>query len=136
MAHDRRRYRGLAGFRYALRRFLSASEAISQAGGVTAQQYQSLLAIGVAEAPPTMKILAEELLLPPNAAVQMVDRLQKLGLVERAPSPVDGRSVLLILTPQGETLLDALASKHLKELRKQEPLLTAALERVKRAETD
>ena len=38
-------YKGLAGFRYALRQFLAASETIAGGAGVTARQYQALLAI-------------------------------------------------------------------------------------------
>lgn len=133
MAFDRDRYDGLAGFRYALRRFLAQSEIISHAGGVTGQQYQSLLAIGCGSAPMTMKGLAEQLLLQSHAAVQLVNRLEKAGLVRRAPSPSDGRSVLLELTPAGETLLEALAAQHLEELLRQEPLLTKSLRRLKQA---
>jgi DNA-binding MarR family transcriptional regulator len=129
---DRQRYLGLAHIRYALRRFFAASERISAEAGVTSPQYQAMLAIGVAPALPTMKDLAEELMLRPHAAVQMVDRLQKLGLVERRASPSDGRSVLLALTEAGEALLDALASQHLEEMLKQEPRLSEALQRLKR----
>jgi DNA-binding MarR family transcriptional regulator len=79
-----------------------------------------------------MKDLAEELLLQPHAAVQMVDRLQKLDLAERSASPLDGRVVLVTLTDKGEDLLDGLAARHLEELLKQEPRLTEALKRLKR----
>ncbi len=133
MTFDRNRYEGLAGFRYALRRFLAESEAISQAGGVTAQQYQSLLAIGCGPGKMTMKDLAEQLLLQSHAAVQLVNRLEKAALVRRTPSLSDGRSVLLELTPTGETLLEALAAQHLRELLRQEPLLTKSLRRIKQA---
>ena len=131
MPLDRQRYLGLAHFRYALRRFFAASERISAEAGITSPQYQAMLAIGVASAPLAMKDLAEELLLQSHAAVQMVDRLQKLDLVERRASPSDGRSVLLVLTAKGEDLLGALASQHLEEMLKQEPTLSAALQRVK-----
>lgn len=132
MPLDRQRYLGLAHFRYALRRFFAASEHISAGGGVTSPQYQAMLAIGVASAPLTMKDLAEELMLQPHAAVQMVDRLQKLELVERRASPSDGRSVLLSLTEAGEALLETLAGQHLAEMLKQEPRLSEALQRLKR----
>jgi DNA-binding MarR family transcriptional regulator len=129
---DRQRYQGLAHFRYALRRFFAASERISGEAGVTSPQYPAMLAIGVAPAPLTMKDLAEELMLQPHAAVQMVDRLQKLELVERRASPSDGRSVLLALTPAGEDLLNVLAPQHIEEMLKQEPRLTQALQRLKK----
>ena len=131
MPLDRERYLGLAHFRYALRRFLAASERISGEAGVTSPQYQAMLAIGVAAAPLTMKDLAEELMLQPHAAVQMVDRLQKLGLVERRASPADGRSVLLALTGQGEARVSTLAAQHLDEMLKQEPRLSDALKQLK-----
>jgi DNA-binding MarR family transcriptional regulator len=129
---DRQRYLGLANFRYAVRRFLAASERISAEGGITAQQYQAMLAIGVAAEPLAMKDLAEELLLQPHAAVQMVDRLQKLDLAERRASPLDGRVVLVALTQKGEDLLARLAEHHLEEILKQEPKLNEALRRLKR----
>ena len=133
MPIDRQRYLGLANFRYAVRRFLAASERISAEGGITTQQYQAMLAIGAAAEPLAMKDLAEELLLQPHAAVQMVDRLQKLGLAERRASPLDGRVVLVALTDKGETLLDGLAERHLAEILTQEPRLTEALRRLRRA---
>ena len=111
---------GLAGFRQALRHFLAASEGISRESGITAQQYQALLAIGCGPDPMTIKDLAEQLLLQQHGATQMVDRLQKAGLVDRAPSSTDGRSVVLTLTEEGGTLLAELAGRHVAELLKQE----------------
>ena len=131
MPIDRQRYLALANFRYALRRFLSASERISAEGGITTQQYQAMLAIGVALEPLAMKDLAEELMLQPHAAVQMVDRLQKLELAERRPSAHDGRVVLVALTEKGEALLGDLADRHLDEMLKQEPALSEALKRLR-----
>jgi DNA-binding MarR family transcriptional regulator len=108
-------YEGLAAFRYALRRFLAFSEAATKAAGVTSQQYQALLVI---RAHP--------------GAVQMIDRLARAQLVERRDSPSDRRSVLVALTARGAKLLQHLASEHLAELRRQEPLLVESLERLRR----
>lgn len=133
MTLDPEHYEGLAGFRFALRRFLAASEAISRRAGVTQQQYQVMLAIKTwpAEAM-TMKDLAEQLLLTHHAAVQQVDRLAKAGLVERTPSPTDRRSVLVALTPAGMALVDALAGQHLEEMLRQEPLLARSLRQLRK----
>lgn len=99
MTLDHEHYEGLAGFRLALRRFLAASETISQRAGVTQQQYQAMLAIRTwPSAAMTMKDLAEQLLLTHHAAVQQVNRLAKAGLVERSPSRTDRRSVILKLS--------------------------------------
>jgi DNA-binding MarR family transcriptional regulator len=133
LALDPERYQGLAGFRFALRRFIAASETINRQAGITQQQYQALLAIKTrpAEAMP-MKELAEQLLLTHHAAVQLVNRLAKLDLAERRPSKDDRRSVLLKPTRKGEDLLDDLASKHLEEMQRQAPLLTQSLARLRR----
>src|SRR6201986_180733 len=138
MALDPDRFRALAGFRHALRRFLAASEAISKAAGITQQQYQAMLAI--AAWPPadsaqagamSMKDLAEELLLTHHAAVQLVDRLAKAGLAPRQPSSLDRRSVELALTAEGAALLDELATQHLNEMLKRKPALSASLRRLR-----
>ena len=133
MPLDLDRYKGLAGFRLALRRFLAASEAICRKAGVTAQQYQALLAIKTKsnETMP-MKELAEQLVITHHAAVQLVDRLAKAGLAERQASAGDRRAVVLALTRRGARLLDELASRHLDEMLRQEPLLTQSLRRLRR----
>jgi DNA-binding MarR family transcriptional regulator len=134
MSLDPDRYADLSEFRHALRRFLAASEAISKDGGVTQQQYQAMLAIGAwGERAMAMKDLAEQLLLTHHAAVQLVDRLEKLGLAARSPSDSDRRIVCLKLTPQGAGLLGRLAGRHLEEIRRQEPLLTHSLTRIRRS---
>jgi DNA-binding MarR family transcriptional regulator len=126
-------YQGLAGFRLALRRFLAAAEAISRAAGVTQQQYQALLAIKTWPSQAmTIGDLAEQLLLTHHAAVQLVDRVSQAGLAQRFPSPADGRSVLVRLTPQGTRLVDALAVQHLDEVLRQENALTSSLRRLRR----
>jgi DNA-binding MarR family transcriptional regulator len=133
MTVDPALYRDLSDFRYALRRFLAAAEAVSKSAGVTQQQYQALLAVKTwPAATMAMKDLAEQLLLTHHAAVQLVDRLSRAGLARRAPSLGDRRSVLLQLTPAGDTLMDALAAQHMHELLRQEPMLSRSLRRVRR----
>src|SRR5579864_9457804 len=129
MALDPAVFRSLSGFRYALRRFLAASEAICRASGLTPQQYQVLLAIKASEARETsMGDLADQLLLTHHAAVQMIDRLASAGLAARKPSARDRRVVLLELTPQGELITDKLAGQHLAEMLRHEPMLRRSLD--------
>lgn len=45
--------------------------------------------------------LLKESLLTSGAITNRVDRVEKLGLIERRPSPSDRRSVIVRLTPQG-----------------------------------
>jgi DNA-binding MarR family transcriptional regulator len=130
---DAERFKGLAGFRQGMRRFLAASEKISRDGGITPQQYQVLLAIKAADgARLAMKDLAEELLLAPHAAVQLMDRLESAGLAERRPSERDRRFVFLALTERGDALISALAERHLEEMLRQEPQLRASLNGLRR----
>jgi DNA-binding MarR family transcriptional regulator len=133
MPVDSSTFRALSGFRYALRRFLAASEAISNAGGVTQRQYQVLLAVKASEGRQmTMSDLADQLMLTHHAAVQMMNRLETAGLAERGPSERDRRVVLLRLTRKGEALVEDLAGKHLAEILRQEPQLRRSLNHLKR----
>jgi DNA-binding MarR family transcriptional regulator len=128
VAIDPRIYEGLADFRYALRRFSAASEAITDAAGVTSQQYQALLVIRTSPSDGIMiRDLADQMLLKHHSAVQLVDRLARAGLIERNPSPTDGRSVLVSMTQKGEELFDRLAADHIQELMRQEHLLAGSL---------
>ncbi|MGA0603808.1 MarR family winged helix-turn-helix transcriptional regulator [Caulobacter sp. KR2-114] len=132
MTLDQEHLEGLAGFRFALRRFLAASETISRDAGVTPQQYQAMLAIGAKPGEPmSVKELSEQLMLTHHAAVQLVDRLSKAGFAERTRSQVDRRSVELHLTVLGRQVLEQLASLHLEEMLRQEPLLARSLRRLK-----
>jgi DNA-binding MarR family transcriptional regulator len=125
-------YEGLAAFRLALRRFLAFSETATAAAGVTAHQYQALLVVKTHAAGPIMiREFADQMLLQPNGAVQMIDRLVAGGFAERSHSAIDGRSVLVSLTPKGEATLERLAEEHVAALLEQEPLLAESLKRLR-----
>ncbi len=121
-------YSGLAGFRFAIRQFMSFSDTISSVAGITSQQYQVMLAIRASSRRvSSVKHIAEQMLLRPNAAVQIVDRMERARLVTRRRSPTDGRVVLISLTSRGTKLLKQLAASHLAELRRHHALLEASL---------
>ena len=121
-------YVALANFRRALRQFLAFSDAVTGDAGVTAQQYQGLLAIKATPgAALSIKALAEELVLQHHGAVQLANRLEAAGLARRRPSAVDRRAVQLELTDRGEACVAELAANHMEELRKHEPLLAQTL---------
>ena len=75
--------------------------------------------------------LADQMLMQPNGAVQLVDRLAAADLVVRKHSAADRRRVSVSLTSKGRMLLERLASAHIKELLKQEPLLAESLRRLR-----
>lgn len=127
-------YRHLAGFRSEIRKFLNFSESAATALGVTTQQYQAILAIRAAAGREmSIKALSEELLLLPHGAVQLVDRLRRLGLVRRKQSQIDRRSVLVRLTPTGDRLVERLAAAHMRELSSHVAHLETSVRRLKTA---
>jgi DNA-binding MarR family transcriptional regulator len=110
-------FRRLLGFRDGLRRFLHWSEEQARAVGLTAAQHQLLLAIqGHDDGRPSIREVAEHLLLRHHSVVELVDRAVRAGLVRRVDDRGDHRVVRLALTPKGRTKLSALASAHLQEL--------------------
>lgn len=133
MAFDRDFYESLAEFRYALRQFLAFSEAETHSAGITAQQYQALLIIKThPDGMVMIRELAAKMLLQHHGAVQLIDRLVAARLVARRPSVTDRRVVRVAMTPRGEKLLQRLASNHLTELLKHEPLLADSLKRLRK----
>ena len=115
----------LAGFRLALRQFQFFSEQAAEARGLTTQQYQALLAIKGEEgdAPFTVSLLAQRLLIKHNSAVGLVDRMEQLGLVVRRPSEHDRRSVVIEVTARGDSVFKRLARAHRRELQRIAPEL-------------
>jgi MarR family transcriptional regulator, lower aerobic nicotinate degradation pathway regulator len=59
---------------------------------------------------PTMNELATLLELDKSSITGLVDRAQRRGLVERLPSPQDGRAVLVRLTQAGRALVTDVAA--------------------------
>ncbi len=123
-------YQAIAAFRLELRRFLAFSEAAAAKVGLPAQQHQALLAIVGHDGPPTVGMVAENLLIAPHTAAELVARMAEAGLVTKTVSATDRRRVELAPTPRAETLLHRLTGSHLEELRTLEPALTRALGRL------
>jgi DNA-binding MarR family transcriptional regulator len=113
--HD---YERLLEFRVALRRFQRWSEDHAQAAGLTHVQHQLLVAIKghPGEKPPSMGDLAGYLLLRPHSTVELVDRAESAGLVERVADIGDGRIVRVRLTRAGDRILRQLTLAHLDRL--------------------
>ncbi|HZR89341.1 MAG TPA: MarR family winged helix-turn-helix transcriptional regulator [Bradyrhizobium sp.] len=133
---DQRDYATLASFRRSLRIFLAFSEDAARNAGLPSQQHQAILAIrGLApEAGMTVNDLAEHLLLKPQTAVELVDRLEDAGLVRRERDEVDRRRVLLSLTAKANRLLEKLSAAHLAQIRRDAPQLIALLRDVARGD--
>lgn len=117
---------------------MAFSEEAARKAGLPSQQHQAILAIrGLApEAGMTVNDLAEQLLLKPQTAVELVDRLEDAGLVRRQRDEVDRRKVFLDLTAKASRLLEKLSAEHLAQIRRDAPQLIALLQDVARQDSD
>jgi DNA-binding MarR family transcriptional regulator len=122
----------LAEFRYELRRFLLFSECAALEAGLQPQQHQLLLQ--VAGAPEntavTISYAAERLAIKHNSTVELVDRSEREGFLERRADADDKRRAILCVTRKGRLVLGRLASDHAKELNELAPRLTKALKQI------
>ena len=116
---DQQDFEKLLEFRVALRRFERWSEDQARAAGLTHVQHQLLVAIkGHRQGqPPTIGDLASHLLLRPHSTVELVDRAEAAGLVERTPDADDGRVTRVRLTAEGDRTMRELTRPHLERLR-------------------
>lgn len=126
-------YRRLAAFRHTLRRFLVFSETAAREAGITPQQHQALLAIKGAVRPEAITVgyLAGQLLLQPNSAAELVDRMVRCGLLVRTEATTDRRRVFLSLTSAADKALHALSAAHITELRGSAPVVHGLIDLLK-----
>lgn len=116
---SREDFEKLLDFRVALRRFQRWSEDQAQAAGLTHVQHQLLVAIKghPGGRPPTIGDLAGYLLQRPHSTVELVDRAEAAGLVARTSDPGDGRVIRVVLTSEGDRVMQELTRAHLERLR-------------------
>lgn len=114
-----REFERLLEFRVALRRFDRWSEDQAQAAGVTHLQHQLLVAImgHRGRRSPAVGDLAGYLLQRPHSTVELINRAEAAGLVERIPDADDGRVVRVRLTAASDRILYQLTRAHLDRLR-------------------
>jgi len=110
--------KSLAEFRFQMRKFLNFSESASERCGIPAQQYQLMQVIAAIPDGQHASItyLAERMILRHNSTVELVDRAERAGLVRRESDPTDMRRSLVMLTTQGNEILERLVAEHLREL--------------------
>jgi DNA-binding MarR family transcriptional regulator len=118
MALEDRDYRRLLEFRVGIRRFVRWSEEQATAAGIAPSQHQLLLAIRGhrGDEGPSIRDVADALLLRHNSAVELVDRAVEAGLVKREFDRADQRIVRLRLSRHGARALEDLTARHLEEL--------------------
>ena len=127
-------YRAMAEFRHQIRRFTSFSEQVAEVAGVASQQHLLLLSLrGLpAGTRPTIRGLADRLLLKHHSVVELVDRSERMGLVRRVADRHDRRQVMVELTAKGERVLQQIFITNRRQLSAQSSELSRALVRLTR----
>ena len=121
-------FRTLAAVRAAIRGFAHFTEQVVQGVGLTPQQHQVLVSLCAAEGGElSIGELANALMLRHHSVSGLADRLESLGLVDRARSELDRRVVVLRLTDKARELMSSLSHTHREELRRIRPLLISLL---------
>ena len=80
--------------------------AVDETMDLTYNQYKTLLSLSDM-GPCTLNALSRELEVATSSASQMVDRLVAMGLVERSSALGDRRSLVLMVSVDGENLLES-----------------------------
>lgn len=97
----------------------SALDRDLQAVGVSLSEYELLSMLSEASgAEMRMSSLADLIVQSRSRVTHTAARLERRGLVRRAPAPEDGRGVILCLTPAGRTAVEDFAAVHLASVRR------------------
>ena len=93
---------------------IRAIEAAHERWGLQVGDFDVLATIRRSGPPFTMapSQLTRWLMLSPSGITSRLDRLEKLGYVERKPSPDDRRSLLVVLTQAGKKVIDEAVTAH------------------------
>ena len=108
---------------------MAFSDSQLEALGLGPQRYQALLAIKAKADGSRVSVgeLADLLLIKPNTAAVLANRLEAAGLIERVRDAADRRRALLALTPAGAAKLDEAAQAHLAKLQESRSALLTLL---------
>ena len=122
-------YRALAEFRYQIRRYLAFGDQAAESAGLRSRQYQLLLALkGMPDGmEASIKNLADRLGIRHHSTVELVDRLEKRGLIKRERSNVHRSFVFVRITKEGESMLRKLVASRKADLKVAGPILVKAL---------
>jgi DNA-binding MarR family transcriptional regulator len=125
-------FRALAEFRYQIRKFLRFSEDAARAAGLEPQQHQLLLAVKGMPEGMRARIgeIAERLQIQHHSTVELVDRLEQNGYVNRKRNDRDKREVIITLTAKAERILRELTLHHHEMLQTYGTELIASLKKL------
>lgn len=97
--------------------------------GLEPQQYLLLLMVrGLPDGTaPSVRVLAERLGLKHNSTVELINRMEARGYVQRSRNPRDGRQVLVLIEPRGQKLLERVARQRISDVRSRGAELVEAM---------
>ena len=96
----------------------AVEQQLREEGGLSYIQFQILAALGeTTEGRQRMTDVADRLVHSRSGLTYQVGLLAELGLVAKAPSPDDERSVIVSITPEGRALLDRVMAGHVQIVR-------------------
>ncbi|SEB57581.1 MarR family transcriptional regulator [Paenibacillus sp. GP183] len=75
-------------------------------------EYFMILELLYSKGPHPVQKISETLSIPSGSITYVVNKLEKLGLVERQSNPSDGRAFNVVLTEKGEALFNEIFPKH------------------------
>lgn len=109
-------------------------DAVFEAGGLNAASFDVLATLRRSGAPYALSpsALIAWTMVTSGTMTNRIDRLEKAGLVTRAPDPADGRGTVVALTEKGLALIDGLIGEHVAN----EHRLLSALDKTEAAELD
>jgi len=93
----------------------AVEQQLREEGGLSYIQFQILAVLGEnAEGRQRMTDVADRLVHSRSGLTYQVGQLAEIGLVAKAPSPDDERSVIVSITPEGRALLDRVMAGHVQ----------------------
>ncbi len=111
-------FSALAEFHYQIRRLMKGNGNGTRPAG--SERLQHNLVLNVRGLPPDVKptigTLAKRLQIRHHSAVELIDRLEEQGLIERRRDEVDRRQVTIHLTAKGNRLATQIAQQNCDEL--------------------
>ena len=88
---------------------------LEQDVGIPLVFFDVLINVGAApEGRVTMSRLSNDIALTTGGVTRLVDRMVDAGLVERSACPSDRRSIHVVLTPEGRSVLDRAIAAHIE----------------------
>ena len=95
----------------------SLGRELEQSVGIPLVFFDVLIHVGAApESRLTMSSLSTDVALTTGGVTRLVDRMVDAGLVARQNCPSDRRSIYVVLTPEGRTVLERAVAQHVESI--------------------